>query len=75
MSRATMCWLRDLMTRPDDWQVLQLRQLEMGTVGAVARLFDDTQLTHSPWSRRASVASRGLRGLLSAARVRRVLAR
>jgi len=67
--------VRDLMTRPDDWQVLQLRQLEAGTVGAVARLFEDTQLTHIAVVESGERGEPRLRGLLSAARVRRVLAR
>jgi CBS domain-containing protein len=67
--------VRDLATRPGDWQVLQLRQLELATVGAVARLFDVTQLTHIAVVEAGERGEPRLRGLLSAARVRRVLAR
>jgi CBS domain-containing protein len=67
--------VRDLMTRPGDWQVLQLRQLESATVGAVARLLEDTQLTHIAVVEAGEQGEARLRGLLSAARVRRVLAR
>ena len=67
--------VRDLMTRPGDWQVLQLRQLETGTVGAIARLFEDAQLTHIAVVETGEGGEPRLRGLLSAARVRRVLVR
>jgi CBS domain-containing protein len=67
--------VRDLMTRPGDWLVLQLRQLESGTVGEVDRLFETTQLTHIAVIEAGERGEPRLRGLLSAARVRRVLVR
>jgi CBS domain-containing protein len=67
--------VRDLMAGPGDWPVLQLRQLESATVGAVASLFESSQLTHIAVVEAGERDEPRLRGLLSAARVRRVLAR
>lgn len=66
---------KDLMLRLADWRVVDIGQIERSTVGAVARLFEDSSLTHIAVMETDERGAQRLRGLLSAAHVRRVLAR
>lgn len=65
----------DIMTPVPRWRVAEMKDLERATVEAVHRTFEATQLTHIPVVETTDAGQRRLRGLLSAARVRRLLAR
>jgi len=67
--------VRDIMHRVGDWQVVDIRDIERATVASVARLFAETQLSHVPVMELNAKGERRLRGLLSAARVKRLLSR
>jgi CBS domain-containing protein len=67
--------VRDIMQRIQDWQVVNISDIERSTVAAVARLFEESRLSHIPVMETAENGERRLRGLLSAARVKRLLAK
>jgi CBS-domain-containing membrane protein len=67
--------VKDLMTPLADWQVADLRQIEASTVAAVARLFEATRMTHIAIVENDPQHGQRLRGLLSAAKVKRLLSR
>jgi CBS domain-containing protein len=66
---------RDIMQRVGDWRVVDIRDIEQATVAAVARLFIETELSHVPVIESDARGERRLRGMLSAARVKRLLSR
>ncbi len=66
--------VREIMQPLREWRVVDIGEVEAATCGDVLRLFDDSRLTHVPVMETAG-GERRLRGLLSAARVRRLLAR
>jgi len=65
--------VKDLMTALADLRVVDIRQIEAGTVADIARLFAESQLTHIPVVETDGRGGQRLRGMLSAARVKRVL--
>jgi CBS domain-containing protein len=65
--------VRDIMQPIADWRVLDIRDVEASNVGAIARLFDQSRLTHIAVMEAGENGEPRLRGLLSAARVRRLL--
>ena len=65
----------DLMQDVAHWRVVEMRDIERATVESVARLFDETRLTHIPVVETDDRGARRLRGMLSGARVRRLLSR
>jgi CBS domain-containing protein len=65
--------VRDVMQPTTDWRIAELKDLEGATVLSVALMFEETQLTHIPVMETDDSGERRLRGLLSAARVRRLL--
>jgi CBS domain-containing protein len=65
--------VREVMTRTADWKVLDMRELEQATVGDVHQLFQDSLLTHVAVTEASAGAAPRLRGLFSAAKVRRLL--
>jgi len=67
--------VRDIMQPVSEWQVLDIADIERATVAAVARLLTDTQLSHVPVMESGANGERRLRGLLSSARVKRLLSR
>src|SRR5579871_6148390 len=67
--------VRDIMQRVEDWRVVDMKDIDRAAVVDVARLFDKTHLTHIPVFESANDGEPRLRGLLSAARVNRLLAR
>ena len=67
--------VKDLMLRLHDWRVAHVKQIENHTVSSVARLFDETLLTHIVVTETDDHGLERLRGILSAAKVRRLLAR
>jgi len=64
-----------LMTRTSDWTFLSYEDVSRATVAEIARLFEELGLTHLPVMSTDEDGSRRLRGLLSAAKVRRLLRR
>lgn len=67
--------VRDLMQPIPAWRVADIQAIERATVGQVHRMFEETRLTHVPVVERDEIGRTRLRGLLSAARVRRLLSR
>lgn len=67
--------VRDIMQGIAEWRVAEIRDIERVTVAAVSRLFDQTGLTHIPVMETDAHGGQRLRGLLSAAKVRRLLSR
>lgn len=67
--------VKDLMQPIREWRVADVRDLERARVGDLARLFDETGLTHIAVMESMDTAEPRLRGLLSAAKVRRLLSR
>ncbi len=67
--------VRDIMVPLTDVASVDIREVEAATVADVARLFDASDLTHLAVTEPDEQGSVRLRGLLSAARVRRLLAR
>jgi CBS-domain-containing membrane protein len=67
--------VRDIMQGVADWQVVDIREIEQANVRAVSRLFDETQLTHIAVMETGGHGEQRLRGLLSAAKVKRLLSR
>ncbi len=66
--------VRDIMQKTADWRVAEFRQIERANVAAVARLFEETRLTHIAVMEEGESGAPRLRGLLSAARVKRLMA-
>ena len=67
--------VRDIMTPIRDVKAVDVTAIERTTVAAVARLFQDTALSHIPVMETTEKGERRLRGLLSAAKVKRLLSR
>ena len=67
--------VRDVMHGVSDWRVLDIKDIEQATVAAVSRLFEETGLTHVPVMETGELGEQRLRGLLSGAKVRRLLSR
>jgi CBS-domain-containing membrane protein len=67
--------VRDIMQKIADWRVVDLKQLEHATVADVSQLFDRVRLTHVPVMETGPNGERRLRGLLSGAKVKRLLSR
>lgn len=67
--------VRAIMQPIREWRVAAIGEVEKATVGDVMRMFDDSHLTHVPVMETAAGGEPRLRGLLSAARVRRLLSR
>lgn len=67
--------VRDLMQPIREWRVADVRDLEGASVGDVARLFAESGRTHIAVMESMGTSEPRLRGLLSAAKVRRLLSR
>jgi CBS domain containing-hemolysin-like protein len=65
--------VRDLMQPLREWRVLNVEDLERATVASVERIFDATGLTHIPVMERNLQGELRLRGLLSSAKIKRLL--
>ena len=65
--------VRDLMQPIRDWRVLHVEDLERCTVAAVNLLFETSGLTHIPVMERNLQGEARLRGLLSSAKIKRLL--
>ena len=71
--REVLVW--HLMRRTADWTFLNYEDVARATVIEIERLFQELGLTHLPVMSTDDDGSRRLRGLLSAAKVRRLLKR
>ena len=67
--------VRDIMQEISDCRVVDIKQIEIATVEAVSEMFARYRLTHVPVMETNETGEQRLRGLLSAAKVRRLLAR
>lgn len=67
--------VRYVMQEVSEWRVADIRDIELATVASVARLFDETRLTHIPVMETSDSGEQRLRGLLSASKVKRLLSR
>ncbi len=66
---------RDIMKPLPELLCVDIRDVERSTIASVAQIFDETGLTHVPVVEQDERGGQRLRGLLSAARVRKLLAR
>jgi CBS-domain-containing membrane protein len=67
--------VRDIMQKISEWQVADIKQIERATAAAVSNMFAETRLTHVPVMETGEAGEQRLRGLLSAAKVKRLLSR
>jgi CBS domain-containing protein len=67
--------VKDIMLPVAEWRVTDIRGIEQATVASVARLFDSSALTHIAVMETSDTGEQRLRGLLSAAKVKRLLAK
>jgi CBS-domain-containing membrane protein len=67
--------VRDIMQKISEWQVADIKQIERATAAAVSNMFAETRLTHVPVMETDEAGEQRLRGLLSAAKVKRLLSR
>jgi len=74
-SRRQDVLVRDIMQGVAEWQVADIREIERSNVAAVSRMLDETQLTHIAVMETGVRGEQRLRGLLSAAKVKRLLSR
>ena len=65
--------VRDIMQNIQDWRVADIREIERLTVADLVQVFGDPSTTHVPVVEVTDRGERKLRGLLSAARVKRLL--
>jgi CBS domain-containing protein len=74
MSRREVL-VRDIMQAISDCRVADIKQIELATVAAVLNMFASNRLTHVPVMETTESGEQRLRGLLSAAKVKRLLSR
>jgi CBS domain-containing protein len=67
--------VRDIMQEISECRVADIKQIERATVFAVSSMFARTRLTHVPVMETGETGEQRLRGLLSAAKVKRLLSR
>jgi CBS domain-containing protein len=67
--------VRDIMQEISEWRVADIKQIERATVVAVSNMFARIRLTHVPVVETSETGEQRLRGLLSAAKVKRLLLR
>jgi CBS domain-containing protein len=67
--------VRDIMQKMADCRVADIKQIEMATVAAVSHMFAKNRLTHVPVMETSETGEQRLRGLLSAAKVKRLLSK
>jgi len=63
----------DIMQKIKDWSVADIREIEQSTVGDVWEVFNETGVTHLPVMETTESNEPRLRGLLSFAKVKRLL--
>ncbi len=67
--------VKDIMQRIADWKIADIKDIERLSVAALSRTFEESQLTHIPVFERSEQGEPRLRGLLSAAKIKRLLSR
>jgi CBS domain-containing protein len=67
--------VRDIMQNICGWRIADIKQIERATVAAVSKMFAEERLTHVPVMETSEAGDQRLRGLLSAAKVKRLLSR
>jgi CBS domain-containing protein len=67
--------VRDIMQHISECRVVDIKQIERATVVAVSNMFARNRLTHVPVIETSETGEQRLRGLLSAARIKRLLLR
>jgi CBS domain-containing protein len=67
--------VRDLIVRIADWRAVEFAALAAATVASVERVFDETGLTHLPVVETNAKGETIIRGVLSAAKIKRLLLR
>lgn len=65
--------VKDIMQKLGDWRVTDIRDIEQSTVADVWEAFNETGLTHLPVMETTANNEPRLRGLLSFAKVKRLL--
>jgi CBS domain-containing protein len=65
--------VKDIMQKISDWRVADFKDIERSTVGDVLEVFNETELTHLPVMETTESNEQQLRGLLSFAKVKRLL--
>jgi len=63
----------EIMQKVSDWYVVDIKRIENATVATVAEMFEKTRLTHVPVMETSQGGEQRLRGLLSAAKIKRLL--
>jgi CBS domain containing-hemolysin-like protein len=66
--------VKDIMQKISGWRVVNISDIEHSTVADVLKIFKDTGVTHMPVVETTEEHDQRLRGLLSFANVRRLLA-
>ncbi|MBI5429464.1 MAG: CBS domain-containing protein [Nitrosomonadales bacterium] len=66
--------VKDIMQKIGDWRVANIRDIEQSTVGDVLEVFHETGVTHLPVMETTEINEQRLRGLLSYAKIKRLLA-
>lgn len=65
--------VKDIMQKISDWRVADIKDIERSTVGDVLEVFKETGVTHLPVMETTENNEPRLRGLLSFAKVKRLL--
>ncbi|MDP9008800.1 MAG: CBS domain-containing protein [Pseudomonadota bacterium] len=65
--------VRDIMRKISELRAVNIKEIERVTVAAVSNLFSEKRLTHVPVMETGESGEQRLRGLLSAAKVKRLL--
>jgi CBS domain containing-hemolysin-like protein len=65
--------VKDIMQKISDWRVADFKDIERATVGDLLEVFNETELTHLPVMETTEGNEQRLRGLLSFAKVKRLL--
>jgi CBS domain-containing protein len=67
--------VRDIMQKISELRVVDIKQIEHASVATVSNIFTEKRLTHVPVMETSETGEQRLRGLLSAAKVKRLLSR
>jgi CBS domain-containing protein len=65
--------VKDIMQKINDWRVVNIKDIESSTVNDLLKVFNDTGVTHLPVMEKNENNEPRLRGLLSSAKVKRLL--
>jgi CBS domain. len=65
--------VKDIMQKISDWRVTDIKDIEQSTVEDILEIFNETGVTHLPVMETTESNEQRLRGLLSFAKVKRLL--